>query len=109
MPTPTIGIALVDTHRNTNMPFHPAHYWTHIDGKQEVNLIGKVESFELDLQKFCDFVGITRPEITSANLSNETQRLSGSFRYTDRMSRRSLDRLNELFAKDFEYFQYETL
>lgn len=100
---------VLNAHSNTNMPLHPAHYWTHVGGKQKVDFVGKVETFELDLQKFCDFVGIRCPEITNANFSNEVELVSGSFRYTERMSRRSLDHLNELFAKDFEYFQYEML
>lgn len=100
-----------DVGRNTNMCLHPAHYWTHVNNRQEVGFIGKVENFESDFKTFCDLVGIETPPILNSNLSQPDERSesgSGS-RYAGRMSRRSLDRINDLFADDFKWFNYGKL
>lgn len=98
-----------DAARNTNMPLHPAHYWTHVGGEQKVSFIGRVEQFEADLDRFCELVGITRPQIVEANRSTSDDAGPGRPKYAKRMSRASLDRINELFAGDFERFGYELL
>jgi hypothetical protein len=40
-----------DIGRNTSFPLHPSHYWTHHNGRQAVDFIGKVENFESDFTK----------------------------------------------------------
>ena len=100
---------VLDAERNTNMPLHPANYWTHIAGSPKVDFVGKVENFEPDFHRFCELVGIDRPKITVANRSNLDDLGSSTIRYAQRMSRRSLDRINELFATDFEFFGYSML
>lgn len=96
--------------RNTNMVLHPAHYWTHIAGEIGVDFVGKVEDFDTDFKRFCEHVGIPTPPIETANVSDVADDLDGSYsKYSKRMSRRSLDRINELFSADFEYFGYEKL
>ena len=74
-----------------------------------VSFVGKVEQFESDLDRFCDLVGITRPQIVEANRSTSDSVRPGQSKYAERMSRSSLDRINHLFAKDFERFGYEVL
>ncbi|MBV8907673.1 MAG: sulfotransferase family 2 domain-containing protein [Sphingomonas sp.] len=96
--------------RNTNMVLHPAHYWTHVDGKQRVGFVGKVESFDADFESFCEFAGIETPALSVANVSDvPDQSAVGGTKYAGRMSRAALDRINELFASDFEYFAYDRL
>ena len=97
--------------RNTNMVLHPAHYWTHVNGQQRVGFIGKVENFAADFDAFCDYVGIDAPAIVSSNVSEQNEGSQNDLgpRYADRMSKRSIDRINELFRDDFERFQYEPL
>jgi hypothetical protein len=98
-----------DASRNTNMPLHPAHYWTHLAGKRHVDFVGRVESFTQDFEAFSRFVGIEPPPIKIANSSDQGGSPSSGSKYAGRMSRRSLDRINELFHADFEYFGYEKL
>ena len=97
--------------RNSNMVLHPAHYWTHVNGKQGVDFIGKVESFSSDFSRFCEFVGIETPELVSVNVSFDRplHEDTGRSVYAPKMSRRSLDRVYELFRDDFELFQYEII
>lgn len=99
-----------DVGRNTNMVLHPAHYWTHVNGRQRADFIGKVEDFENDFGRFCEFVEIEPPAIVSSNIAEPAfNRSSGGTKYGSRMSRRALDRLNELFHADFDLFGYERL
>ena len=96
--------------RNTNLVLHPAHYWTHVEGAKRVDFVGKVEQFNQDLARLCDYVGVDRPAVVSANISGDgPPREERGYRYTDRMSRRTLDRINALFAADFDYFGYPML
>lgn len=97
--------------RNTNMVLHPAHYWTHVNGDRRAGFIGKVEAFEDEFRRFCSYVGIHQPLIVTSNVSQHTKSCDELCisRYASRMSRRSLDRINELFSDDFDRFQYERL
>lgn len=95
--------------RNTNLPFHPAHYWTH-HNNYVVDFIGKVEKFDEEFFRFCELMELDVPKIQKANISEEISPPQSQYsRYAHRMSRRSLDRINELFARDFELFEYQTL
>ena len=98
--------------RNTNFPLHPSYYWTHLGGKQYVDFIGKVENFENDLEKFSNIAGI--PSGQKIN-SNTTELLAQSkigpigYRYVDRMKPSSIKKINSLFSKDFELFDYSII
>jgi hypothetical protein len=94
--------------RNTNMPLHPAHYWTHLNGRRRVDFVGKVEKFSDDFKKFINVIKIEEPELISSNISFEDNMTDG-YRYTNRMNRRSLDRINYLFEEDFRLLDYEMI
>jgi hypothetical protein len=95
---------------NSSLPLHPAHYWTHLAGQQIAGFIGKVESFEDDFSNLCSMIGIEKPENLKRNVSElgngETGHNSG-YRHLQRMCRRSIDKINDLFRKDFELFHYD--
>lgn len=100
---------IYDAGPNTNMPLHPAHYWTHL-GDICADYIGKVEQFDHDFATFCTTMGIPVPPVQVMNASADPVTNTNSFsRYANRMSRRSLDRINGLFARDFELFGYDRL
>jgi hypothetical protein len=97
---------------NTNFPLHPAHYWTHIAGNTFVNFIGRVENFEADFARFAERVGIDPAINVNLNvddLTGSSDRNPFSYRYIDRMNVASIDKINRLFAEDFELFGYEKL
>ena len=100
-----------DVGRNTSMVLHPAHYWTHVNGERRAAFIGKVETFDQDFRELCEKIGIDEPRIVPANLSADRtgERQASESKYAERMSRRSLDRINELFADDFALFGYQLL
>ena len=95
---------------NSNFPLHPAHYWTHVAGEKVVSFVGRVEHFETDFQDFLLHAGITAPvEPVNANVSNSIQVANddrSGYKYVSLMSVRSIDKINALFAADFELFGY---
>ncbi|MEX2030822.1 MAG: sulfotransferase family 2 domain-containing protein [Anaerolineales bacterium] len=98
--------------RNTNFPLHPSHYWTHVAGQQVVDLIGRVENFETDFQEFLLRVNIDRMQPANANISESGDDAAHSpfgYRYVDRMSARSIEKVNRLFERDFDLFNYARL
>lgn len=99
-----------DVGRNSNMVLHPAHYWTHLNGERRVDFLGKIETFEADFSRFCNYVGIEAPAIITSNVSYASHNSNRSAsKYACRMSRGSLDRINDLFREDFALFGYEVL
>jgi hypothetical protein len=93
---------------NTSFPLHPAHYWTHIKGDQSVDFIGRVETFENDFSTFCTKVGLHNIGMMNDNITVEPlDRENTSFKYVDKMDRKSKDKINTLFKSDFEFFGYE--
>jgi hypothetical protein len=95
--------------RSSSFPLHPAHYWTHIAGRQVVDFVGRVEQFEVCFGEFLDRVGIGQLDPINENVvdlqGNSAQNPFG-YRYADRMSARSIDKIQDLFAADFELFDY---
>jgi len=92
---------------NTSLPLHPAHYWTHIKGAQFVDFIGRVETFENDFAAFCIKVGVDQFEPANSNIVVNPAGLKATeYKYVDRMTRKSLDKVNTLFYRDFEIFGY---
>ncbi|HMK89892.1 MAG TPA: sulfotransferase family 2 domain-containing protein [Methylocystis sp.] len=103
---------VLEVGRNTNMPLHPANYWTHLDGKQGVDFIGKVEDFDFDFRHFCNITGIDAPNIKSANVRDENGPAPtgrSGYKYLSKMSLPAIGRINELFKTDFELFGYEVV
>jgi hypothetical protein len=109
-------LARVDEHqifevgRNSNFPLHPAHYWTHANGRQMVDFVGRVENFEEDLRGLCARLNI---EVSSTENDNvhtlQQQPVEVPYRSAHLMNPRSVARINELFRDDFELFGYERL
>lgn len=96
---------------NTNFPLHPGHYWTHINQTQFANFIGRVEHFEKDFSDFCSKVGIVT-EARNANvvdLEGAASENPFSYRYINRMDKKSIEKINSLFFRDFELFGYDRL
>ena len=112
-----VWLALIRDHhvyeigRNTSLPLHPAHYWTHLAGQPFVDFVGRVETFEADFGAFLARVGIEGEVVASvnANVSGDPAAPPADpsgYKYTTRMSRRSRERIEALFADDFEIFGY---
>ena len=96
--------------RNTNFPLHPSHYWTHVGGRQYASFIGRIETFEQDLDEFCAQVGIEIPARMNENVRTEAAASPArQYRYTERMSREAIDKINFLFDEDFKLFGYDKI
>ncbi|MEI9428626.1 sulfotransferase family 2 domain-containing protein [Mesorhizobium sp. Cs1299R1N3] len=100
---------IMDVGRNTNMPLHPASYWTHFEGKPYVNFIGKVERFEQDFEIFCQRADLDTPPMINRNVTNLTSSDKNGYRYTGIMSKRAICRINEVFKTDFDLLGYEMI
>ncbi|WP_199920164.1 sulfotransferase family 2 domain-containing protein [Polynucleobacter asymbioticus] len=95
--------------RNTSLPLHPAHYWTHVAGKQIAHFIGKVENFESDFAQLAKQLDLGElSQINSNTIEPNAQSSFGpvGYRYVDRMSASSIQKINLLFKDDFELFGY---
>ncbi len=95
--------------RNTNLPLHPASYWTGIGRDTKVNFVGRAEDFEHDFKRFCHQVGITGDNSINANVTQQDgvkPAESGPYRYTHLMNAASIGKINDLFDQDFESFGY---
>lgn len=98
--------------RNTNFPLHPAHYWTHVAGKQIVDFIGRVEDFETDFRTFSsrvDLDDVPPVNVNVVELEGGARHNPFGYRYVDRMSPQSIETINRLFDRDFDLFAYERL
>lgn len=95
--------------RNSSLPLHPSHYWTHRDGVQAIDFLGRVESFEADFERLCATLGVPPASRVNANVGESGAPLAGGrhgYRHAQRMSRRARRRIEELFAADFELLGY---
>jgi hypothetical protein len=100
---------IVEVGRNPSFPLHPVHYWTHYDGRQAVDFVGRVETFEADFAQLCAAIGVDGYDLVNENVSGEDSMAVGDargYRYVDRMSPASHRRIESLFAEDFELFGY---
>lgn len=98
--------------RNSNFPLHPSHYWTHLGGNQVANFVGRVESFEVDFQNFLGKVSINETQRLNSNvveLEGDSSTNPFGYRYIGRMNTRSIDKITQLFKRDFELFGYEQI
>ncbi len=108
-------LASVDDHEiyevghNTSFPLHPAHYWTHLSGKQSIDFVGKVETFEADFHALCLQLGIELPGSGNDNVNVEPTTSNATYKSNGLMSSVSIGRINELFRQDFELFGYTLL
>lgn len=98
-----------DIGRNTNMFLHPSNYWTHIDGQQRVDFIGRVEQFDRDFSLLCSNLGVIAAPIASINVTEEQVGSNSQYRHISKMSKDAITRINELFRDDFELFGYEMI
>jgi hypothetical protein len=90
------------------MPLHPASYWTHAKGQQSIDFVGKIENFEVEVERLCTLLGIPPPAAENANVTDTLQDPSLlNYRSVSRMSRPAIDRINRLFSDDFATFGYE--
>jgi len=111
-------VALIQEHqvlqqgRNSNLPLHPACYWTHVADHQFVDFIGRVERFEEDLGIFADLVDVVPLRVASVNVAERAERSGVSaegYRYVARMNDASIRKINHLFAADFERLGYRKI
>ena len=111
-------LSLVDDHqfldvgRNSSFPLHPAHSWTHLDGKQGVDFVGRVENFEQDFQELCVRIYVEPLEKINDNVDVEPIRLgpgSDNYKSAKLMNSASISRINDLFRADFDLFGYERI
>ena len=99
---------IYDIGRNTSFSLHPAKYWTHIDDRQIVDFVGRVENFEADFDAMCAMFGISDVSEVNDNLGDDhVAQTSKGYRYVKCMNAESIRRINKLFSQDFETFGYQ--
>ncbi len=99
---------LLESGRDSSLQLHPSHYWTHWNGSQIANFVGRVEHFEEDFDRLCQEFGIeseTRQNSNHADGKDVVPDAHG-YRYANRLDPLTVARINELFSADFELFGY---
>jgi len=109
-------ISLIEPHqifeigRNSSFPLHPAHFWTHREGKPAVDFIGRVENFEADFEALCKKLDVEPAAMKNANVKTDPALAGeGGYKYTQHMNPASIAKINALFKEDFDYFGYRKL
>jgi hypothetical protein len=100
---------IFDAGHNISFSLHPAHYWTHSNGQQMVDFVGRVETFEADFDRLCSRIGITVTNRQNANVDVDPAHTGGAYKSAGLMSAASIARINELFREDFDLFGYQRL
>jgi len=102
---------LLQAGRDTSLPLHPAHYWTHWQGCQVADFVGRVENFEEDFEGLCHKFGIESKSKENANQSVDGSATPDThgYRYANRLHPQTIARINEIFSADFELFGYKKI
>ena len=86
--------------RNTSLPLHPAHYWTHAGGRQAVDFVGRIEDFEADFARMCGLFGLDEVGTTNENVTVDPA-FTGplGYKYAHLMTDAAVARTETLFAR----------
>jgi hypothetical protein len=97
--------------RNSSFPLYPACYWTHASGKQYVDFLGRMETFESDFESFTLSVGLSNLPIINGNVSDAPKDTNNEtpYSYLGFMSPDTIAKINELFDDDFRLLGYEKI
>ena len=95
---------------NSSIPLHPCHYWTHRDGRQAVDFIGRVETFEADFHRLRETYDLPDLPLDSTNVSKvpDAAPPDGAYRHARKFDAAARARIERLFADDFAQFGYAT-
>lgn len=102
---------VLEAGRNTSLPLHPSHYWTHSGGRPVADFVGRVENFEADFETLCrryDIEGASRESANRTEDAADTPDAQG-YRHAARLQPQTIGRINRLFAADFDLFGYRKL
>jgi len=80
--------------------FRPQHEWLELNGKIAVDFIGHFESLQKDFTKICSKLNI-KADLKHSNSSQKSMSLKEYYQ-----DARVIKRVNEVYRKDFELFQY---
>jgi hypothetical protein len=67
----------------------------------------RVESIDEDIARLLPVLGIAEIDHVNANVREPLRESSGEPKDVSRMDRASVDKINALFARDFELFGYD--
>lgn len=97
--------------RDTSLPLHPCHFWTHQSGQRAAAFIGRVESFEADFARLCAEFDLPVSAGISVNVSTDLsrQRDANGYEHAHRLAPDVIARINRLFAGDFRLLGYAPL
>ena len=103
-------IKVLEAGRDTSLPLHPAHYHTHLGGRQIASFIGRVERFEEDFVSLCREFGIENAGSQTVNQSRDPSATDAlGYKYGPQLQPQTIARIEALFAGDFDLLGYERL
>lgn len=86
--------------------FCPMNEFTHIDGELFVNFIGKTENLWDGAKKLEDILHLECKSTEDLNVRDSSR---APLKYIGHYNRRSIEIINEIYERDFEYYDYEIL
>jgi hypothetical protein len=94
----------------------PGYSYTHHNNINQMNFIGRNENFEEDFKKVCSMLGINK-QLQSANIKTAPENCVEKtvnnktlcYKYLDKYESQTIQIVNELYARDFDFFDYEVL
>lgn len=102
---------LLEAGQNVALPLYPCTYWTHGEAGQKAEFIGRVETFEVDFQRMRERYALPPTSAENANRSDDLPARpdANGYLYAHRLRPRTIARINEVFAEDFEQLGYARL
>lgn len=85
--------------KSVGQSMSPQHVWTHRDGKQVVDFIGRFEKYEEDFKTIADTIGLEYDKSVITNVTKHDKYQA----YYDNVTKR---RVSEIFAEDIELYGY---
>jgi hypothetical protein len=87
--------------------FCPMHAFTHENGVNRMQFIGRTETLSEDLRRLAKILDITIGPVLELNV--RTSRDGDGLKYASLYDNRSIELVNDMYRMDFEFFGYKTL
>lgn len=91
--------------------FTPMYYYTHYKQNRAVDFIGTIENLKQDFQAISKRINLKNIKLEHKNVKgdNKIHTENWTYKYLDKFEAKTINLINKLYAKDFEYFNYKML
>jgi hypothetical protein len=86
--------------------FCPMYDFAYYDNRYFIDWHGRVENLEEDFSELAQLIGVEENLLPPQNMHTQP---SDRLKYLDKYERSTVEKVNYIYKKDFEYFNYEIL